>query len=237
MLDISQGTTSNACKGTFSLKRLRYRMIYFFGPDGTGKTTHADLAALYLKKAGYRVWRASVKQHHTLSYLLLKLLSRTNPEGQAINYFGFDGELERRIKTPWKILELISLFPAVIYRVLLPLWVGYIVVCDRYVLDTLVTLSFFLKEPEMISGISSRLLVRLIPGTSLLVHLDADKDIILQRKRDEPLTEQLIEYYKIAYSALARWSKLKIIMIDTSIASVEEIQYKILSLIKMGNPH
>jgi len=199
-------------------------MIYFFGPDGTGKTTHAELTAWYLKKMGYRVWRASVKQHHTLSYLLLKLLSRKNPGTQAINYYGFNYELGRRIKTPWKILELISLLPAVVYRVLLPLCLGYIVVCDRYVLDTLVVLSYFLKEPKMISGKSAKLLVKLIPKDSLLIHLDADTDVILHRKRDELLTEQIIKYYKEAYRDLMKKLNLVAITINTGTAMIEEVQ-------------
>jgi len=141
-----------------------------------------------------------------------------------MSYHGFEGELVRRIRTPWKILELISLLPAVVYRVLLPLFLGYIVVCDRYLLDTLVTLSYFLKEPEIISGTSARLLVRLIPGTTLLFQLDADTDVILQRKRDEPLTEQLIRYYKEAYRDLMKQLDSVVITIDTGTATVEEVQ-------------
>jgi thymidylate kinase len=209
-------------------------MIYFFGPDGTGKTTHAELTSLYLKRMGYRVWRANVKQHHTLSYLLLKLLNRKNPEGQVMNYCGFGGELERRIKAQWKILEVISLFPAVIYRVLLPLFLGYVVICDRYVLDTLVALSYFLKEPKLVSGTSAKMLVKLIPKDSLLIYFDADTDVILRRKRDEPLTEQLIEYYKKAYGVLMKWLGLKTITIDTSVAQVEEVQKNILRFIRSG---
>jgi thymidylate kinase len=199
-------------------------MIYFFGSDGTGKTTHADLISLHLRMKGFRTWRASLKQHHTLSYLFLKLLTHKEHEGQAINYYGFYSELSCKIKTPWKILELVSLLPAVIYRVLLPLFLGYIVICDRYMLDTLVTLSYFLKEPKMISGKLAKLLVKLIPQNSLLVYFETDTDIILKRKKDEPLTRQLIEYYKNAYRNLLNWSELTFVTINTSILSVEEVQ-------------
>ena len=209
----------------------QYKLIYFFGPDGTGKTTHADLTSLYLRRKGYRTWRASIKQHHTVSYLFLKLFSRKNPKRQAMNYRGFDSELERRIKTPWKILEIISLLPALIYRVLLPLLLGCVVICDRYVLDTLVALSYFLKEPKMISGTSAMLLVKAIPKNSLLIHIDADTDVILRRKRDEPLTAQLIEYYKKAYVALMKWLGFANITIDTSMATVEDVQETIQRLI------
>lgn len=211
---------------------MQYKLIYFFGSDGTGKTTHAELTSLYLRSKGYRVWRASVKQHHTFSYLLLKLLYNLNEEREARNYRGFNDKLGRRIKTPWKILELISLLPAVIYRVFLPSLLGFIVVCDRYIFDTLVTLSYFLNEPKLTSSRSAKLLVKLIPKNSLLVHLDADTDVILERKKDEPLTVQLIEYYKKAYGDLLKRLRLPVITIDTSTASVEDIQEPLLRCIR-----
>ena len=206
-------------------------MIYFFGPDGTGKTTHAELTSQYLRKMGYKTWRASVKQHHTLSYLLLKLLSGGKYGGQAISYYGFDEGLKHKIRTPWKILELLSLFPAIFYRVLLPLLLGYIVVCDRYVLDTLVTLSYFLDDQKLLSGISAKLLASMIPRDSVLFYMNADTEVILQRKRDEPLTSKLIDYYKGAYKALIKQFNLKTITIDTETAQVEDVQKMILQWI------
>ncbi len=206
-------------------------MIYFFGSDGTGKTEHAELTSLYLRKKGYKTWRASVKQHHTLSYLLLKLLRNSN-SGQEINYFGFNGEMGRKIKTPWKILELVSLLPAIFYRVLLPLLLGYIVICDRYVIDTLVALSCFLKDPEITSGICAKLLAGMIPKRSILIYLKADTGVILQRKKDEPLTMQLIERYKRGYETVVKWLRMKIITMDTSKATIDEVQETVLQLIR-----
>ncbi len=151
-----------------------------------------------------------------------------------MSYHGFEGELVRRIRTPWKILELISLLPAVIYRVLLPLLLGYVVVCDRYVLDTLVTLSYFVKEPQLVSSTYARLLIKLIPENSVLIYFDADTDTILRRKKDEPLTEQLIEYYKKTYSALVEWSGLTTATIDTSVTTVEDIQGTVLPFVNIA---
>ena len=211
------------------MKGLRYRMIYFFGPDGTGKTTHAELVSLYLKRKGYRTWRTSIKQHHTFSYLLLRLINAgKNPSVQAVSYYGFNDELKQRIKTPWKILELVSLLPAIFYRVHLPLLLGYVVICDRYVLDTLVTLSYFLGDRKLILSIFARLLATLIPKNTLLFYMTADTEVILRRKRDEPLTPQLINYYKRAYNVLIRWLGLKTETIDTGTTSVKDAQKIIL---------
>ena len=209
------------------MKSLPYKMVYLFGSDGTGKTTHADLLAMYLERNGYRIRRATVKQHHTLSYVLLKLLTYKKPDQASINYYGFNYQLGKKIRTPWKIVELVSVVPAVFYRVLLPLFFGYLVICDRYLLDTLVTLSYFLKEPNFLSSRVSKVLLRLIPKRSLLVYCDADTDVILRRKKDEPLTVQLIEYYKSAYRNLSRWSGLKMVVVDTGKNSAAEVQAKL----------
>ncbi len=216
------------------MKDFPYKLVYFFGSDGTGKTTHADMISSYLAKRGLRIWRASIKQHHTLSFLFLKLFN-AQKNNSAMNYYGFNGELALRIRTPWKILELISLGPALFSRVFLPSMLGFVVVCDRYLLDTLVTLSYFLKEPNLVSGKLAQLIVKLIPKKSFLVYFEADTKIILERKKDEPLTEQLIEYYKKSYRFLARNSGLKITLIDNSACSKTVVQAKLQSLMQSAS--
>ncbi|MEM2742062.1 MAG: hypothetical protein QXD95_07955 [Nitrososphaeria archaeon] len=218
---------------TFKVHQQMYKLIYFFGPDGVGKTTHANLIANRLRLMGFRVWRASVKQHHTLAYLLLKTLSHRNPKGKIMNYYGFNDVLMRRIRTPWKILEIVSLFPAVFYRIILPLLLGYVVVCDRYVLDTLVTLSYFLKDPKLILSKSARILIRLIPKNSLLLYFNADAEVILQRKRCEPLTFQLITYYARMYAMMINVYNLKAEKINTTTEPINKVREKIANLIDL----
>lgn len=213
-----------------------YKLIYFFGPDGTGKTTHANLITDCLRLLNFRVWRASVKQHHTLAYLLLRTLCCGDPNGKAINYYGFNDALIRRIRTPWKILELVSLFPAVFYRVILPLLLGYVVVCDRYVLDTLAVLSYFLKDPKLKSGLYAKLMVGLIPRDAILFYLDAETDIILQRKLKEPLTIHLIEYYRRAYEVIVeqlRVQGLAVARINTTTTSIKTVHEIVLNCLKL----
>lgn len=184
----------------------------------------------HLTGCGLRTWRTSIKQHHTLSFLFLKLLRR-NPQNDPLNYYGFNGKLAPKIRKPWKILELTSLAPALFSRVLLPLLFGYIVVCDRYLLDTLVTLSFFLKEPALVSGRLAWLLTKMIPKNSFLVYFEADTKTILERKRDEPLDESLIEYYKKAYRYLAERFCLNVTVIDNTVCSVSDVQAKLLLML------
>ncbi|MEM2704257.1 MAG: hypothetical protein QXR45_13990 [Candidatus Bathyarchaeia archaeon] len=207
------------------------KLIYFFGPDGTGKTTHADLIAASLKLMGFRVWRAKIKHHHTIVYLILKLMEKGNYNVQMINYYGFHEELTHKIRSVWKIIEIASFFIALMYRVYLPALLGYIVVCDRYVLDTIVTLSYFLKEPNFVLSTYAKVLVGLIPKNSFLFHLDADTNTIMFRKLDEPLTYELIEYYRRIYTLLLKAYSLKAEKIDTTTEAIQNIQKRITKLI------
>jgi len=208
-----------------------YRMIYFFGPDGSGKTTHADLVAASLRRRGYKVWRTSIKQHHTIAYLLLKLISMGSYNLQTFSYYGFREDITYKIRKPWKIVEFLGLIPALLYRVYIPMLMGYILVCDRYVLDTLVTLSFFLKDPKIISGSLARILLKLIPKNSLLVYFDAETKTIKARKQDEPLSIELITYYRYMYAFLSRLYNLDVVKIETTHVPINDVQRKIKVLI------
>ncbi|MEM2598747.1 MAG: hypothetical protein QW482_03405 [Thermoproteota archaeon] len=208
-----------------------YRLIYFFGPDGTGKTTHADLVASKLRQRGYKVWRASVKQHHTVAYLLLKIINADSYSRQTITYYGFNNELASKIRRIWKVVEFLGLFPALLNRVYLPLLLSHIVVCDRYVLDTIVTLSYFLKEPRLVSSIPARILLKLIPKKSLLVHFDADTEVIMLRKQDEPLTVELVSYYRRMYALVLNIYGLNVEKINTTDIPIEDVQEKINQLL------
>jgi thymidylate kinase len=205
------------------------QLIYLFGADGTGKTTHADLLALYLAGMGVRVHRATVKQHHTLAYLLLKALETGAVRDSGVKYNGFEPTLRKKIKTPWKILELLSLFPAMTYRVLIPLLLGRTVICDRYAIDSLVTLSHFLGDTRLLCGSTARILLLSIPRDSLLIHLDGDTASLLARKKDEPLTSETIDYYRKAYGKIARFLP-QVVKLNTTSADLSDVQKKLRSL-------
>jgi len=200
-------------------------MIYLFGADGTGKTTHADLIDSRLRALGHKSWRAHVKHHHTFSYLLLRMFNGSQGH-DPLRYYGFGVEF-KGLNTPWKILEIISLAPAIIYRVFLPSLLGYTIVADRYVIDSLVALAYFLRDQDLITNRFGRLLLKLLPRDGLIIHLDASTKKILERKRDEPLTPQFLDWQLEAYRNLASRMDSSILTIDTTSAPVQTVQESI----------
>ncbi|MEM3739763.1 MAG: hypothetical protein QXP84_03110 [Candidatus Korarchaeum sp.] len=209
-----------------------YKLIYFFGPDGTGKTTHANLIADYLRLRGFKVWRSRIKYHHTFAYVLLKLMNFCGYNVNIISYYGFPKELAHKINSIWKIIEFFSLLLAIFYRIYLPMLLGYIVVCDRYVLDSIATLSYFLKDQRFSLSIFARILVELIPKNSLLVFFDAEIDVIIIRKLDEPLNAKLIMYYKRIYLMLLKMYNLKVEKIDTTGIHTWRVHEEVTTLIR-----
>lgn len=195
-------------------------MIYFFGPDGAGKTTHAILISSWLRERGFKVWKTSVKFHHMLSYVVLKLLCTGDLTKSPLIYKGFSGDLAKRIRVPWILLEFVSLALTILYRVIIPMSLGYVVVCDRYVLDTLVTLSYFLKDPRLLVGRFFKIMVGLLPKDVILLYLDAETKVLLDRKRDEPLSHDMINYYRISYNIIIR--QLRDLGKDLMIADTSE---------------
>jgi len=205
-----------------------YRIISFFGSDGTGKTTHANLIAQYLTIKGYKIWRTSIKFHHTLSYLVTRQIVGVGKKHPYIGHYTIKNkELRRRISTPWRMLELMSLIPALIYRIFIPMLLGFTIICDRYLIDTIVVLSCFLGDAKLPNSFFASMLLRFIPRNSLLVFLDADVDVILHRKTDEPLSPSLINCYRKAYQYMVRVLTrygFSVLAIDTSATSIGDVQ-------------
>jgi thymidylate kinase len=153
---------------------------------------------------GFCVYRGRANQHQTLAYLLVKLLTAAGVMDERALHLGFHPVLQNRLRTPWKLLELLSLMPAVVYRVVVFLLLGRIVICDRYVIDSLVSLSYFLRDPSLLNGRTASGILSFVPRNSILVHLDADVPLLLERRKNEPLTPQMIQYCRQAYGEIAR---------------------------------
>lgn len=194
----------------------KFRMVYIYGPDGAGKTTHARIAFHTLKKLGVPVVYCNLKFHHMLSYPVLRLLLRP---GCSEWYRGFPEPIRGKLRTPLTLLESLSILVAIFFRVVV-FWIfGYVLVCERYVIDSLVTLSAFLGNKNILKGWFARAILRTIPQSSLLVQVDATINTLLERKWYEPITPRLAQYYRIlyhAYTSYLRMMGFDVIIIDTS---------------------
>ena len=184
----------------------RIRFIVFTGVDGSGKTTLAKLLVNHLKSEDHRVLYVWIKSLHLLAFYISRIFETfnrfeiiVNPKDVVVRRFNVKGLGSFRVA--WPFIEFISVLPWVILKVYLPIFFGYMVVADRYLIDTIVTVSTRTGNLDLLTSLFGRLLLRLIPKGTVIIHLNADLKTLLKRREDveytyEELQEQ-ISFYKI----------------------------------------
>jgi len=231
------------------------RVIAFFGPDGAGKSTQARLVIDYLRLKGFKVKRAWVRSTHTFAYLLwmifykLNLLEdrsgllKTMRLGFAISYlrespYGavspitmsppiLKGSFSRWI---WATIEVISILPIIILQVYLPLLLGRIVVAERFVVDSVASIAYFLGYENFSESWHAKFLLRLAPRGTFFVFIDADYETIFARRKHVAGPREYTEFHRRIFRRLA--GVMGALHIDTSRLSVQETYKSIVSLLE-----
>jgi thymidylate kinase len=206
--------------------------ISIFGPDGSGKSTHARILARYFMNNGSKVKIVWIKSHHTLAYILLRIYAKLSPRSIKLNSEGTivrinalsNYSMNRLI---WSWIEFISIMPLIILRVYLPLLMRRVVIADRYLIDSIVSIAYFLKDPNFTSSFVARMMLCLIPKESILIHFDSDYEEIERRRGIMTDSEEYINFQRLMYAKLSR--SLGAIKIDTSGMSVEETAERVRS--------
>ena len=205
-----------------------------FGPDGAGKTTHAAFIARRLASKGFKVKRAWIKSYHTLAYLLSRLYAKLSPRSVELNAYGSIIGIEpiRRggfSKALWAWLEYLSILPKALLSVIIPVKAGRVVVADRYVLDSIASITYTLRQPSFTESLPAKLLLSLIPRGSILIHVDAPYQEIVNRRGRLTDPKTYLETFRDTCHKLAR--RLNAPTIDTSKLTVKQAQDLIAELI------
>jgi len=185
------------------------RFIYIFGPDGSGKSTHARILASYLRGNGAKVRVVWIKSQHSIAFVLSRFLMRVsprfvslNPENSIIQIHAIsNGSINRLI---WALVEFVSVVPWVMLRVYLPLRMGETVIAERYLVDSVISIAYSIKEPRFVRSFVARLMLRFIPRNGLLIHLDSAYEEILRRRGAKADTEEYIEFQRSAYAMFSK---------------------------------
>jgi thymidylate kinase len=207
------------------------KCIVFFGPDGSGKTTHSNLISTLLKKKGRRVSNVRIRANHTISFVLIKAMQKLGLIDQDVFWYGLDKSLAARLLRLWPYIEFVSIVPLVILRVCIPIKLGFTVVCERYVIDTIVSVAYLFGDPNLVGGLPERVLLGFIPKNSLIVYLTANEDLLLMRRKDEPVTKKFINFQLLLYNVYAK--KLNAISVDTSRVEKNRVQETIRSRLNL----
>ena len=194
------------------------QLIVFFGPDGSGKTTQARLLASHFQQRGFKVRLVWIRAHHSLASILSKILAsfgyyRIMPS-QGKSYKLFDVKSLPRLKGFWGFIEFVSVLPWILIKVKLPLLLGYVVIAHRYVVDTIVSVLHFLGDYEFLHGNMAKILLTMVSKDAFLIHLDAETEVIMERRKNEELDLDFIQFQRRLYPSFATF--LGALSINTS---------------------
>lgn len=231
----------NKCIGDDVTRKQHFpRLVVFFGPDSAGKSTQARLFVAYLRSHKYRSKRIWIRGRHTLAFVLANIFVRLGYYQIAEPTPGtktklFDPHLLPKLKALWGLIEFVSVLPLIFLKVYLPRFLGYIVVAERYTIDTIVYLAYWLGS-DFLQGRLTKILLSFIPQDSLLIHLNAKTQILLRRIRNDIVTRDFLVFQQQVYLELAK--KLDAVTIDTSKHSVEDTFHSIVELFSIkGKNH
>ena len=116
-------------------------------------------------------------------------------------------------------------------RVYLPKLVGYTIVAERFVVDTLVYLGYWLGQ-DFLKGYLAKVLLKFIPQGSTIIYVYAETERLLERIFDDDVTSDFIEFQQKVYPMLAR--SLGAVTINTSKLDVNETFKRILEALYAG---
>jgi thymidylate kinase len=169
-------------------------IVYFFGPDGAGKTTLVRHVATMLRERRYRVKVSWMRGSHTLASLLLKLFAKRRLfTGSENPYYAVS--IPPRLRPVWQVLELLSALPVILYRFVLPSLLGYWVLADRYALDLLVWIVLVTQDPRFLRSLSARLLTSMAMRPVVRVYVTASLAALKRRVDAEWYSAEQVRLY------------------------------------------
>jgi thymidylate kinase len=195
------------------------RAIIFFGPDGSGKTTQANMLISELNRKGIRNKKLWLRSLHTLAFLISKA---------SMYIMKLDDIYQLRTKYSdhvsfrilWYSIEFVSILPLILAKFYLPLLQGYVIVAERFVIDWVVSVAYATNNPSLVDSWFASFVMYFIPKQSVLVYIDAEYSSILSRRGAEDSFES-IEFQRTCYSKFAQ--KLHAFQIDSSNKEICEV--------------
>jgi thymidylate kinase len=187
-------------------------VIAFFGPDGAGKSTQVSLLIKYLEGKNLKTRRAWIRAVHSYAYFISKFLIRmgyvkNTPRNLAPGMRRLDLGSSPALRLIWPWLELASMLPLILIRVKVPSLFGRVVICERYTLDSVPSISYTLDDGDFDRKLAGRVLLSMVSPSYVLINLDCDYLAIVKRRRELAEPEDFIRIQREMYSKFSQSTK------------------------------
>ncbi|RLF03868.1 MAG: hypothetical protein DRJ60_07925 [Thermoprotei archaeon] len=165
---------------------------------------------------------------HTLASLLARFLSRFATFRGSDNPY-YEISIPSSARRVWQLIEFISVLPILLIRFMLPCFLGYVVIAERYLPDFLVWVSLTTRDADYLKRLEARFLLALSMKANVKVYVTASEAELVGRGGEEVSHEFLSRQLKL-YDKVAKL--VRAYRIDTTERSIEETLDNLLSLIQ-----
>ncbi len=179
-------------------------LICFIGIDGSGKTTQAKALCESLARSGIKARYVWTRFEPKLIKPFVAMAKSLFFRGKDVfrDYAGYVNTKRNLSKnaillTTYQYLLLFDYFLQVFQKVRIPLMQGEVIVCDRYIHDTVADLAVDYGYSDEETQKTLRSYLRLFPKPDLVLILDLPEELAYQRKGDVPSMDYLAERRKI----------------------------------------
>jgi thymidylate kinase len=182
-----------------------FRVIYIYGPDGSGKSTICRELVRILEKNGIKATHRWMRFNHYISKVINALGHLTGlsyyvtyPNGTKIGYH--DYHKSRLIRIVYYLATIWDAYLATLFKLWIPLLINRkVIILDRFIFDIIADLSIDARNPDLLSSWLEKLFKMLLPSKTVSIYIDTDKEVIFNRRPDTQWDKnfpQRMELYK-----------------------------------------
>ncbi|MEM2921836.1 MAG: hypothetical protein QXF26_05915 [Candidatus Bathyarchaeia archaeon] len=167
---------------------------------------------------------------HTFASLVARFLRRFSAF-RGVDNPNYGITIPKKMRRLWQLIEFTSMLPILLARFILPSFLGYTVIGERYAPDFIVWIILTSRDKQFLNTLDAKFLLALAARTQKSMFVTA-KYTTLKKRRSDTYPAFLIEQLKL-YRYLAK--TLNTLILDTTSMTVEESTQTILRLINTKN--